>query len=132
MAEQPLMYRQGDVFLRAVPSIPADAQPVMRDAGRIILAYGKPVLALVEKGAGLLAGPGRGEVLMPCSSTSIFSGTVPRSSSTPTGSSSFRRSATSLRARIPSTSGSPSSAAMIISRQLSMPALISCTTSHRA
>jgi hypothetical protein len=41
MAEQPLMYRQGDVFLRAVLSIPANAQPVMRDAGRIILAYGE-------------------------------------------------------------------------------------------
>ena len=35
------MYRQGDVLVRRVTSIPERATPVERDAGRIILAYGE-------------------------------------------------------------------------------------------
>jgi len=41
MADRPLLYRQGDVLLRAVSSVPITAAPVDRDAGRIILAYGE-------------------------------------------------------------------------------------------
>jgi len=37
----PILYRQGDVLLMAVDSVPADAQPVARDDGRIVLAYGE-------------------------------------------------------------------------------------------
>jgi len=35
------MYRQGDVLIRRVSEIPADAKPVKRDGGRVILAYGE-------------------------------------------------------------------------------------------
>jgi hypothetical protein len=38
---EPRIYRQGDVLLRAVESIPEAATPVDRDAGRIVLAYGE-------------------------------------------------------------------------------------------
>ncbi len=41
MADRPILYRQGDVLLRLVPSIPNGTSPVDRDAGRIILAYGE-------------------------------------------------------------------------------------------
>jgi hypothetical protein len=41
LAERPILYRQGDVLLRAVDAVPATAAPVGRDAGRIILAYGE-------------------------------------------------------------------------------------------
>jgi hypothetical protein len=41
VAERPILYRQGDVLLRAVDAVPATAAPVGRDAGRIILAYGE-------------------------------------------------------------------------------------------
>lgn len=34
-------YRQGDVFLRPVSSIPADAKPIKRVGGRVILAEGE-------------------------------------------------------------------------------------------
>lgn len=34
-------YRHGDVFLREVAEIPSAAQPVARDAGRVVLAYGE-------------------------------------------------------------------------------------------
>jgi hypothetical protein len=35
-------FRQGDVFFQATEeSIPTEAQPVARDAGRVILAYGE-------------------------------------------------------------------------------------------
>jgi hypothetical protein len=34
-------YRQGDVLLRAVESIPVTAEPVHRDQGCVILAYGE-------------------------------------------------------------------------------------------
>ena len=37
----PFIVRQGDVLLRRIDAIPADAKPVKRDAGRIILAYGE-------------------------------------------------------------------------------------------
>lgn len=39
--KQPLIYRQGDVLLQRVDSIPAGAKPKARDNGRIILAYGE-------------------------------------------------------------------------------------------
>jgi len=35
------LYRQGDVLLQAVNEIPAGLQPVPKDAGRTILAYGE-------------------------------------------------------------------------------------------
>ena len=43
MADSPILvlYRQGDVLLMAVDAVPAEAQPVARDAGRIVLAYGE-------------------------------------------------------------------------------------------
>jgi hypothetical protein len=34
-------YRQGDVLLTPVPSIPKNLQPVPRDNGRVILAHGE-------------------------------------------------------------------------------------------
>lgn len=36
-----MMYRQGDVFLRRIESIPTNATPIARDNGRIVLAYGE-------------------------------------------------------------------------------------------
>lgn len=41
--KQPWMFRQGDVLIVAVPSIPAEAMAYVRpsDAGRTILAYGE-------------------------------------------------------------------------------------------
>lgn len=36
-----VQYRQGDVFLERVASIPKGAKAVKRDAGRIVLAYGE-------------------------------------------------------------------------------------------
>ena len=33
--------RQGDVLIRSVQTIPAEAKPVQRDRGRVILAYGE-------------------------------------------------------------------------------------------
>jgi len=40
--DTPWMVRQGDVALIAVNEIPADAEPVVRDAqGRVVLAYGE-------------------------------------------------------------------------------------------
>lgn len=37
----PLQYRQGDVFLLAVPRIPDDAKSVAREDGRLVLAHGE-------------------------------------------------------------------------------------------
>lgn len=34
-------YRQGDVFVRRIQSIPAEARPSQRDQNRVILAYGE-------------------------------------------------------------------------------------------
>ena len=42
MPAQPVLYRQGDVLLRAIDAIPDSATfTVERDAGRIVLAYGE-------------------------------------------------------------------------------------------
>jgi hypothetical protein len=41
MAKIGTLYRQGDVLLRRVASIPAKAKEVARDNGRLILAYGE-------------------------------------------------------------------------------------------
>jgi hypothetical protein len=39
---EPILYRQGDVLLRAVDAIPTSATKIVeRDAGRIVLAYGE-------------------------------------------------------------------------------------------
>ncbi len=35
------LYRQGDVLIRRVPTIPTGLQPVPLDQGRVILAYGE-------------------------------------------------------------------------------------------
>ena len=35
------MYRQGDVMVVAVDSVPPDAVPVEREAGRVVLAHGE-------------------------------------------------------------------------------------------
>jgi hypothetical protein len=37
----PLIYRQGDVLIELVSSIPETAKPAKRDKGRVILAYGE-------------------------------------------------------------------------------------------
>jgi hypothetical protein len=34
-------FRQGDVLIERIPAIPAGVKPVVRDAGRIVLAYGE-------------------------------------------------------------------------------------------
>lgn len=34
-------YRQGDVFIEKIDSIPGRAKPVERDNGRVVLAYGE-------------------------------------------------------------------------------------------
>jgi hypothetical protein len=34
-------YRQGDVLIVGVPTVPEDAQPLSRDQGRIVLAFGE-------------------------------------------------------------------------------------------
>jgi hypothetical protein len=42
VSDQPVLYRQGDVLLRAVDAIPTNVTTVAkRDAGRIVLAYGE-------------------------------------------------------------------------------------------
>lgn len=42
MPAQPVLFRQGDVLLRAVDALPDSAARVVeRDAGRIVLAYGE-------------------------------------------------------------------------------------------
>ena len=41
MEQGPRIYRQGDVLLHEVDSIPATAQIAERDAGRLVLAYGE-------------------------------------------------------------------------------------------
>lgn len=55
------MYRQGDVLIIPVDSVPSNTETVPRDQGRIVLAYGEvtghahaivaPYAALVAKGA---------------------------------------------------------------------------------
>lgn len=35
------IYRQGDVLIRRVQSIPGQTEPIARDNGRIVLAYGE-------------------------------------------------------------------------------------------
>lgn len=35
------MYRQGDVMVVAIPTIPTTAQPIEREEGRVILAHGE-------------------------------------------------------------------------------------------
>ena len=52
------IYRQGDVLLRRVASIPAGAKEVARDQGRVVLAYGEVTghaHAIVDEGAVLLS-----------------------------------------------------------------------------
>jgi hypothetical protein len=41
VSQQAMLYRQGDVLLRRVESLPADCQVVPREAGRIVLAHGE-------------------------------------------------------------------------------------------
>jgi len=36
-----IQFRQGDVLIRSVTSIPASAHPKARDQGRVVLAYGE-------------------------------------------------------------------------------------------
>lgn len=51
------MYRQGDVFLIPVPSIPAEAATNPRQDGRIVLAYGEAsghAHAIYDEGADLM------------------------------------------------------------------------------
>ena len=38
---KPEIYRQGDVLIRRVTSIPANVREVPRDNGRVVLAYGE-------------------------------------------------------------------------------------------
>lgn len=56
------MYRQGDVLVRPVSAIPADAKPIKRVGGRVILAEGEVTghhHAISEAGVGLLEHDGR-------------------------------------------------------------------------
>lgn len=58
------IFRQGDVMLELVSSIPKNAKPVARDRGRVVLAYGEVTghahaiteegVSLVEVDAGIL------------------------------------------------------------------------------
>lgn len=51
------MFRQGDVMVVEIDAVPADAKPVRRDAGRVVLAYGEVTghaHAIREKGVALL------------------------------------------------------------------------------
>lgn len=41
MPHTPTQYRQGDVYLTRIPTIPAGAAPRPLDQGRVILAYGE-------------------------------------------------------------------------------------------
>ena len=53
----PAMYRQGDVLVVAVDGIPKWARPVLRDRGRVVLAYGEATghaHAIADPGAALL------------------------------------------------------------------------------
>ena len=55
------MYRQGDVAIIPVSTVPADLIPVPRDAGRIVLAYGEVTghaHAIASAEADLFATPG--------------------------------------------------------------------------
>jgi hypothetical protein len=54
------MYRQGDVLIIPVESIPTTLQPIDRDAGRIILAHGEVTghaHAIKAEGAALFRDP---------------------------------------------------------------------------
>ena len=53
----PHYWRQGDVLIKRVASIPAEAKPKVRDNGRVILAYGEVTghaHAITDEGAVLL------------------------------------------------------------------------------
>lgn len=52
-----LMFRQGDVLIARVESIPAEATPIKRDRGRVVLAYGEVTghaHAIADRGCDLL------------------------------------------------------------------------------
>lgn len=62
------IYRQGDVLIRRVEKIPANAKPKDRDAGRVILAYGE-----VTGHAHQIADPdAKGAVLLSVSESATF------------------------------------------------------------
>lgn len=53
------MFRQGDVLIEHVDEIPTGLEPVERDAGRVVLAYGEVTghaHAISDAGCELLAG----------------------------------------------------------------------------
>lgn len=57
----PKMVRQGDVLLRPVPGIPEGAEPLTREGGRVVLAFGEATghaHAIAEPGAMLYEWPG--------------------------------------------------------------------------
>lgn len=56
--QRPTTLRQGDVLLISTDSIPAEAKPVPRDQGRVVLAYGEVTghaHALMDREVELLA-----------------------------------------------------------------------------
>lgn len=60
-------YRQGDVLVMAVPSIPRRAERVRRDGGRVVLAYGEATghaHAIGDAGAVLLQDPLTGDLFV--------------------------------------------------------------------
>jgi hypothetical protein len=60
-------YRQGDVLLTAVASIPPRAEGVRRDRGRVVLAYGEATghaHAITDAGAELLQDPLTGDLFV--------------------------------------------------------------------
>lgn len=61
------MFRQGDVLIMPVASIPAEVVPVDRDNGRVVLAYGEVTghaHAIMERNATLFSDPKLNQVFM--------------------------------------------------------------------
>lgn len=68
------MYRQGDVLIVPVRSIPREVEPVARDAGRVVLAYGEVTghaHAISDKRAALFRDPKLMAVFMSVSGEAV-------------------------------------------------------------
>ncbi len=66
-SQQQKVYRQGDVLIVAVESLPAKLDPVARDKGRVVLAYGEVTghaHAIKAKGAALFRDPKLAAIFM--------------------------------------------------------------------
>ncbi len=52
-----MQYRQGDIFIESIPTIPTEAEVVPREDGKIVLAYGEVTghaHVIADRGAELL------------------------------------------------------------------------------